>query len=284
MLDEYNSLARGVTYAAPKIPVVSTVTASVVDAEGIFNRLYLGRHTRQPVDFLGALKVAGEIFGDPVWFEIGPRAICSSFVRSSLSPSPGKILATLEPGTNPWVSISNCLAGVYTNGIAVDWLAFHAPFVGGLNLLTPPSYAWDLKDYWITYTEADQKQKAIASVHQPVALISTCAQYLVQESSSPKLLVTLGASMADPAFNSLINGHRIRGVSIVPGSVFCDAGLAAAKYATQYGRMNVPQNSIFTIRDVSLRRPLTRALVGADGELLTTAVTDNSSGNTIHVS
>jgi iterative type I PKS product template protein len=284
MLEDYISLAGGVTYSTPKIPVASTLTASIVDADGVFDRLYLGRQTREPVDFVGALNEVKKKLADPVWLEIGPSPVCSSFIRATISLSPGKIVSSLQTNTDPWASISECLVGFYQNGMAIDWLALHSPFASGLKLLTMPSYAWDLKDYWITYTEKNQKEKTLAPAHGPTVQISTCAQYVVQESTSPELAVTLGASMASPAFNALIDGHRIRGVSIVPGSVFCDAGLAAAKYALQYDRRTDAADSMLIITDVNLTRPLNRSLVGSGGELLTTATTRSLSSDRIRIS
>ena len=284
MLDDYITLAGGVTYSVPKIPVASTLLASIVETSGVFNGLYLGRQTRQGVNFVGALNAVKDKLGDPVWLEIGPSQVCSSFIRATLSPSSGKIMSTLEARTNAWVSISKCLSGAYKDGIAVDWLAHHAPFTGSLKLLTPPSYAWDLKDFWIVYTESKQEMWIPAPTHAFETKISTCAQYVVQESSSPKIQVTLGASTADPDFIALIDGHRMRGVSICPGSVFCEAGLAAAKYALRYSGRTDAASAKLALRDIRLKRPLTKNLVGSEGKLLTTVVTEKSGGDRIQVS
>ena len=284
ILDDYITLAGGVTYSVPKIPVASTLLASIVETSGVFNGLYLGQQTRQGVNFVGALNAVKDKLGDPVWLEIGPSQVCSSFIRATLSPSSGKIMSTLEASTNAWVSISKCLSGAYKDGIAIDWFAYHAPFIGNLKLLTPPSYAWDLKDFWIVYTESKQEVLIPAPAHAFETKISTCAQYVVQESSSPKIQVTLGASIADPNFIALIDGHRMRGVSICPGSVFCEAGLAAAKYALRYGGRKDAANVRLALRDIRLKRPLTKDLVGSEGKLLTTVVTEKSGSDSIQVS
>ena len=284
MLDDYVSLAGGVTYSVPKIPVASTLLASIVETSGVFNGLYLSQQTRQAVDFVGALNAVKGKLEDPVWLEIGPSQVCGSFIRATLSPSSGKIMSTLEASTNAWVSISKCLSGAYKDGIAIDWLAHHAPFTGSLKLLTLPSYAWDLKDFWIFYTESKQEMRIPALAHAFEPKISTCAQYVVQELSSPKIQVTLGASTADPDFTALVDGHRMRGVSICPGSVFCEAGLAAAKYALRYSGRKDAANAKLALRDISLKRPLTKNLVGSEGKLLTTVVTEKSGSDSVQVS
>ncbi|KAF2143953.1 uncharacterized protein K452DRAFT_266997 [Aplosporella prunicola CBS 121167] len=283
MVDDYIALAGGVTYSTPKIPVASTLLGSVVEAPGIFNGHYLGRQTRHPVNFVGALNAVRDKLGDPIWLEIGPSPVCSSFVRATLSPSSSKIMSSLESNTNAWTTISKCLAGAYTNGVSIDWLALHAPFTDALTLLTLPSYAWDLKDFWLTYTEKDKALNSVSTL-APAREISTCAQHVVQESTTPKLSVTLRASIANPGFKALVDGHRLRGVSVVPGSVFCEAAAAAAKYTLHYSKRQDAESIRFTVKDVSLKRPLTRSLVGSEGELLTTVLTDTSSSNRLHVS
>ncbi|KAL8910261.1 MAG: hypothetical protein Q9171_004425 [Xanthocarpia ochracea] len=284
MLEDYISLAGGVTYSVPKIPVASTLLASIVDVSGVFNGHYLGQQTRQAVDFVGALHAVKDKLDNPIWLEIGPSPVCGSFVRTTLSPSSGKIMSTLEASTNAWVSISKCLSGAYMDGIAIDWLAYHATFASSLKLLTLPSYAWDLKDFWIAYTESKQEGSIPAPSHVFETKISTCAQYVVQESASPTIQVTLGASTADPDFKALVDGHRMRGVSLCPGSVFCEAALAAAKYALWYSDRKDAANARLALRDVCLKRPLTKNLVGPEGKLLTTVLTEEHGSHSLQVS
>ncbi|KAL8811792.1 MAG: hypothetical protein Q9200_001524 [Gallowayella weberi] len=284
LLDDFAALAGGVTYSAPRVPVASTLLASMVETPGVFDALYLSRQTRQPVNFVGALDVVREKLGDPSWLEIGPSQVCGSFIRATCPPSAGKIMSTLEASTNAWVSISKCLSSMYRHGIAVDWLAYHAPFSGSLKLLTLPSYAWDLKDFWIVYTESKQVKEVAASAQSLESNISTCAQYVVQESSSPKIEVTLEARIADPGFSSLVDGHRMRGTSICPGSVFCEAGLATAQYALRYSGIKATANTKLALRHVNLKRPLTEKLVGSEGKLLTTVVMESLIRDSIQVS
>lgn len=95
---------------------------------------------------MGAIKTVQEKLSNPFWIEIGPGPVCNTFIRATLAPPAAKLTSSLEPKTNPWLSVSRYLASAYEDGAAVDWLAFHAPFTKGLNLLTLPSYAWDIKD------------------------------------------------------------------------------------------------------------------------------------------
>lgn len=285
ILQDYISLAGGVTYSAPKIPVVSTLLASIVDGPGIFNQDYLAQQTRQAVDFVGGLNAVKSKLNDPVWLEIGPAAVCTSFVRATLSPPPAKIMHTIEANTSNWTSISKSLSAAYMNGVDIDWLALHTPYESNLELLTLPTYAWDMKDYWVTWTERGSEavpEKSQAALSEPY--VATCAQYLVQKSSSPKIQVTFRASISDPGFLALIDGHKMQQIGLASGSVFCDAALTAAKYALEYsGREGVTAPSL-TLHDPELLAPLTKSLVGVDGELVTTAVMESPSTDTVLVS
>lgn len=281
MINDFVSLAGGITFSPPKIPVASTLRGVVVDKAGVFDASYMGQQTRQPVDFVGAIKAIK--LANPVWIEIGPSAICSSFVRVTLVPSAERVMSSLEPTTDPWMSVSRVLARAYESGVSIDWFAFHGPFAADLNLLKLPSYSWDLKDYWITYQEPTEIQPTSVTAPVTPPRISSCAAYVVQKSTSPKLSVTLGASIESPEFKALIDGHKIRGVPIVPGSVFCEAGLATARYALEYGRRQLQETSRLLIRDMSLKRPLTRKLAGEDAKLHTTVEADDLSGDKFYV-
>ena len=141
-----------------------------------------------------------------------------------------------------------------------------------------------MKDFWIVYTESKQEIWIPAPAHAFETKISTCAQYVVQESSLPKIQVTLGASTADLDFTALVDRHRMRGVAICPGSVFCEAGLAAAKYVLRYSGRKDAANAKLALRDIYLKRPLTKNIVGSEGKLLTTVVTEKSGSDSIQVS
>lgn len=89
------------TCLPPKIPVASTLLASVVDVLGIFSEDYLTQQRRQTVDFGGGLSTVKLVLknDDPVWLEIGPGPVCTSFVRSTLSPT--QTAATGHPFPRP---------------------------------------------------------------------------------------------------------------------------------------------------------------------------------------
>lgn len=283
ILQDYNTLAGGVTYSAPKIPVASTLLGTVVDEAGVFGQDYLARQTRQQVNFVGALQAIDSKIKDPLWLELGPQPVCSSFVRSTLAPSGSKMAYSIDNKSSNWTTISEALALAYTNGLPVDWLKFHKPYANSLSLVDLPLYAWDPKNYWVTFTDkgnevaTEKPQQAAPS--QP--WIATTAQYLVSAVSSPKIQMTFKASISDPGFLGLIDGHKMQQIGLASGSVFCDAALTAARNAIEStGRKGISARNL-SIHDPELLAPLTRGLVGVDGDFFTTATMETSDTITV---
>ncbi len=287
IIPDYISLASGVTFSTPQIPVASTLLGSIVDQPGIFNQDYLAHQSRQPVDFVRALHAVKSKLNDPVWLEIGPAAVCTFFVRNTLSVPLAKIMHSIDATITNWTSISKTLATLYMNHINVDWLALHKPYEKGLKLQKLPAYAWDLKNYWVTWTEKGQMpvsegQTPPAIPHEPY--FTTCAQYLVRKSSSPKIQVTFRACISDPDFLALFEGHKMQQIGLASGSVFCDAALASAKYALEgTGRTSVAVTRL-SCHDPVLLLPLTRDLLGYGGELITTATLESALSDEVFVS
>ena len=285
ILHDFKALASGVTYLPPKIPVASTLLASLVDGPGVFNEGYLVRQMRQAVDFCGGLNAVKSALKNPYFLEIGPGPVCSSFVRATLSPPPAKINHTIDAISSNWTSISKSLAMAHTSGVDVDWLALHAPYEGNLELLPLPTYAWDVKDYWITYT--DKKTALVTEETQATApsqpFLGTTAQYLVEKALSPQIQVTLQANISEHGFIGLIDGHKMQQIALASGSVFSDAAATVAKYTLEYsGRKGVTPAHL-TFHDPELLAPLTRDLVGIDGTLFSTATMESASVDAVLV-
>ncbi|RFN53982.1 non-reducing polyketide synthase [Fusarium flagelliforme] len=286
ILADYAALAGGVTFSEPKVPVASTLLGSIVETSGTFNAGYMARQCRQPVNFVGALEAIQSNYTDPVWLELGPSQICSSFVRATLSPPPSRISSTLDNRTNAWLSVGRCLSNLYKNGATIDWLALHQPYVNSLKLLNLPTYAWDLKDFWISYTETkDQLPASTANGNEAFKVnISTCAQQIIEHISPPNMKVTFRASLQDSGFKTLIDGHRLRDKSVCPGSVFSEAALAAVNHVLQLYPLKSLKGPALVLRHLSLKRPLTYGLVGLDGDLITVVAPEAPSSHNFKVS
>lgn len=305
ILEDFKAISSGpgITYSRPRVPVASTLLASIVDAETParqgFDAGYLAKQARNPVDFVGAIHAvrdwaaarfkatpgppSASPAGAPVWLEIGPGQVCASFIQDTLSPPAGHVVSTLSasPSKSPWAAISDCLASLYVHGCDPDWLLLHAPFEHTLRLLTLPSYAWDVKDFWLSYRDrrdADVRSATSCTGMTPGQPISTCAQYVVDKAAKDgKSSATLGASLSLSALLALIQGHRMQDVGLCPGSVFCEAAFVAAKQALELSGRETVKVDELSLQNAHLRHPLTASLVGPEGVLCTTAVVESES-------
>ena len=130
MLDDFAAIARGVIYSAPKVPIVSTLAAEVVDKPGMIAEMYLMRQTREKVNFAGALKAAADKFKNPVFLEVGPSRVLGSFTQATLDVPAERIASTLENAKElSWSGVSKSLATLYKAGVEIDWIAVHEPSV-----------------------------------------------------------------------------------------------------------------------------------------------------------
>lgn len=265
LMRQYKALAQRVTFSAPKIPVASTLLASVYDSSEVFDAGYLCRQTREECRFSDTVRAANAWLDDPIWLEIGPTQVCGPFVSATLSPPPGSgpIVSTLVASKDNWASMARCLAQLTENGVEIDWHRLYAPHYKTLRVLRLPTYSWELQDFWITHKESGKDGLVVPGSNDQGQLrpISTCAQSILEEKSTDEEIgVTLQAATAESAFNALFRGHRVRGVGVCPGSVFVDAAVAAARYLMESsGRLpsvGDVQHKALTIHDLTLNRPL----------------------------
>lgn len=285
VLDDFAALARGVVYSAPKIPLVSTLAAEVVDKPGMIAEMYLMRQTREKVNYVGALKAVSEKFKKPVFLEIGPSRVLGSFVQATLEIPADRIASTLENAKETaWTGVSKSLATLYKAGVDIDWVAVHEPSVTKnqvKHISSLPAYHWDVKDYWLKWTEPREMQPVTAPAAAPTATaapatierpISAVLHYVVKKSLSPKVEVTFKSSASDPALKALILGHRLRDVPVCPGGVFCEMGMEGAQYTlAALGKKNVD----LALLTPSFNRPFSMPAGESNADILTTITMPN---------
>ena len=153
VLTEFETLATGVDFEKPSIPLLSPLQDSVVEDAGVLGPSYLARHCRERVNFVDVLHAAKErsIISDrTVFIEIGPKPLVCGMIKATLGPQT-QAFPTLKPKGDMWYNLQTLLTTLYTGGMDLDWTAYHEPFESAKKVLELPSYAWDLKEYYIEY-------------------------------------------------------------------------------------------------------------------------------------
>ena len=231
--DKYESVARGVVFHKPSIPVISPLLSRAIEDKDTFNAVYMKRATRNTVNFMGAIRAAQKskaIDEKTVWLELGPHPICTAFVRNSIEKV-GLARPSLRKDENNWTTLSETLCELHCAGIEIDWKEYHRPYQGALKLLDLPTYAWNNKNFWIPYTGDWALVKGNQQVLQPEEMKSPALKLppklapklqtnsihgLVEETydeQSAKL--TVETNIHDPKYLEVVNGHAMNGYGVV---------------------------------------------------------------------
>lgn len=131
VLEPYRYIAEGVVYEPPCVPVISSLLGKVIAKGGVFDGEYCERHTRDPVNLVGAVRAAAQRgiidVADTICVEIGPHPVCSRFVASSLGAARGamKLVPSLRRNDAPQGTLCTSLGVLHCAGVEVDWAEVH---------------------------------------------------------------------------------------------------------------------------------------------------------------
>ena len=268
VLDEYATIARTVVYSAPRIPIASTLTGTIIEKPDMVNEMYLVRQTREKVDYVGGLNAALKKLKAPIFLELGPRRVLGDFVRETFdSTCAEKIISTLDSANGVWRSISKALGSLYSAGAEIDWTAFHQPYTENVKMITLPTYSWDLKDYWLKWEEPREGQITAPAVRILESPISPTLHFVDKKSFSPEFRFTFRSSAANPDLKALIKGHRLLTIPVCPGSVFVEMGMEAAKYALE---ARGEKGTRLAALNPSFTRPFAMPTAESTAEIITT--------------
>ena len=154
VLDPYKHVADGVVYESPKITVISSLLGRVVSKGGVFDAEYCRRHTREPVNLIGAVQAAshkGIIDADTVCIEIGPHPVCSPCVTSILGIKDMVMAPSLRRTEEPWRTLCSSLGALHCSGLEIDWGEVHRDSEGTCRLVELPASAFGFKDCEVEY-------------------------------------------------------------------------------------------------------------------------------------
>ena len=249
ILEEYEAVAKGVTFQEPLIPVASTLLGELIKDGSSFSASYLARQARESVNFVGALEAAqqaGLAHEQTIWMEMGPEPVCLGLIRSSLGVPLTHALPTVKSSEDNWATISSTLTAVYTAGLTINWPEFHKDHLGSLSLLNLPTYAFDEKEYWTSHNRDTTGSSTKAAVAAPAekaltpsisGFPTTTLQRLEKEMiDGGKITVTFASNTNEQHLLDSILGHVVDGLTICPTSVFGDMALSLAKYV--YMKLN----------------------------------------------
>ncbi|KIF02839.1 hypothetical protein PL81_27700, partial [Streptomyces sp. RSD-27] len=220
MLDAFREVVDGLSFAAPRIPVVSNLTGALVTDEMASADFWV-RHVREAVRFLDGVR-ALEAAGVTTYLELGPDGVLSAMAQDCLTEDGARFAPALRAGRPEPETLSNALALVHTHGAAVDWEAYFAPT--GARQVELPTYAFQRDWYWLDSAPAAQNTPGDAAGFGLGATDHPLLGAAVELPDSDGYLFTGRLSSATQPW---LADHAVLGSVLLPGTAFVELAIRA---------------------------------------------------------
>ncbi|MEU4626905.1 type I polyketide synthase, partial [Actinoplanes sp. NPDC023801] len=138
MLADFAAVLAGLSFEAPRIPVVSNLTGEPVEE---FTADYWLRHVREAVRFADGVSWLASN-GVTRCVEVGPSGVLSGM--AALTAPDLTYAAALRKDRDETETVLQAAAKLWTVGVAVDWTAI-LPAAGHVDL---PTYPFQRRSYW----------------------------------------------------------------------------------------------------------------------------------------
>ncbi|WP_316575829.1 type I polyketide synthase [Nocardia canadensis] len=223
MLAEFESVARGVTYRRPQVPLVSNLSGELAGDE-VLEPAYWVRQVREAVRFARGVDTL-VASGVRRFVEIGPDAVLSAMTRQCLPDeieARSLVVAGARRGQAEVEQFVRCAVSVDTVGVDVDWAAFFA--ARPVARVSLPTYAFQRRRYWLETSAgaADVAWAGLGAVRHPLL------GAVVSEPESGGVLLTGRLSVATQPW---LADHVVAGSVLLPGTGFVELALRAGAEA-----------------------------------------------------
>ncbi|WP_229865856.1 type I polyketide synthase, partial [Streptomyces naganishii] len=147
MLADFRKVAEGLSYEAPRIPVVSNLTGTIAAAEEITSPDFWVRHVREAVRFHDGIRTL-EAENVTTFIELGPDGVLSALAQESVTDTDALAFLPLLRKDRPEPeTLTTALAHAHTRGVAIDWEAYYAGT--GAHRVDLPTYPFQRRRYWV---------------------------------------------------------------------------------------------------------------------------------------
>jgi acyl transferase domain-containing protein/NADP-dependent 3-hydroxy acid dehydrogenase YdfG/acyl carrier protein len=224
MLDEFEAVARTVSYAPPGLTVLSNLTGEPLTAEQATDPAYWVAQVRSTVRFADGVGYLAEQ-GTTTCLELGPGTNLCAAAGTAFDDKGSAAVAipTLRKGSEEPRSLLTAIAAAHAHGASPDWGALFA----GASRVALPTYAFQRQRFWLEPGAASADAAAngqLASEHPllPAAISLPDGGQLL----TGRLSLKSHPWLAD---------HAVHGAAVLPGAAFAEMALKAAEVAGAEG-------------------------------------------------
>ncbi|QMU77007.1 acyltransferase domain-containing protein [Streptacidiphilus sp. PB12-B1b] len=219
MLAEFGQVLAGLSFTAPRIPLVSDVTGRLASVEEVTSPGYWVRHVREAVRFAD---VVGELAnaGVTTFVELGPDGTLSGLVRGVVGDAVA--VAVLRRGRGEALTAVSALGRVHVQGHRVDWPVLFAG--SGARRVELPTYPFQRRRYWLEPAQRahDASGLGLGTIDHP---------FLGAALTLPDTGGVLLTGSLSLRTHPWLTGHRVQGSVVVPGTALLELAIRAADEA-----------------------------------------------------
>ncbi|WP_220502371.1 type I polyketide synthase [Microbispora sp. H10670] len=259
MLDGLRAVAASLTYTAPAIPVVSTVTGEVVGAE-LCTADYWVDQVRRPVRFAAAVSALAAA-GVTRFTELGPDGVLTALAQRS-APDTALFTATARRDRPEPAAVLTALASLHSGGVPVDWRAFFAGT--GARPVDLPTYPFENSRFWLDAPQVAADATGLGQQASTHPLLSA-----VVAMPDDRVVLTGRLSTATQPW---LADHRVRGRILLPGSGLVELALRAGQ-----------EVGCGTVAELIMEAPLVVPGRGALALQVTVEPPDSAGARVIHI-
>ncbi|MBI0374860.1 SDR family NAD(P)-dependent oxidoreductase, partial [Streptomyces albiflaviniger] len=220
MLEAFREVAEGLSYEAPRIPIVSNLTGAVVSAEEITTADFWVRHVREAVRFLDGVRTL-EAQNVSTFIELGPDGVLTAMAQDCVtdSASDAAFISALRKDRPEAEALTTAVAGAHVRGVALDWAAYFAGT--GAQRVDLPTYAFQRERFWLEPGAASVGDVASVGLELAGHPLLGAAVPLAESDG----LVFTGRLGLDT--HPWLAEHTVRDAVVVPGPAFVELAIRA---------------------------------------------------------
>ncbi|MGK4578842.1 type I polyketide synthase [Kitasatospora sp. HPMI-4] len=219
MLAEFRTVAEGLSFAPPRIPIVSTLTGRTASAEELCSPDYWARHVREAVRFHDAAQTL-EREGVRAYLELGPDGTLTAMAQECVTGAAVAVPLLRRDRPEP-EAVATALGRLDVVGTRVDWAALYAGT--GARLVDLPTYAFQRERYWPqtgTGPVGDVASAGLDAIGHPLLGAAVALADGDGHLFTGRLSTVTHPWLAD---------HAVAGSVLLPGTAFVDLALAAGE-------------------------------------------------------